>query len=306
MSKKIVTNKEKEIQTIIYTFRFINSKQIQQLLNHKDHRRINGWLKDLVEKGYIERDFKPIYGILTKPAVYNLTALGRKYIKHIYGYSTPKYLKRIARDSKASKSFKIRCQIIADWYLALFPLPKDTNGETKKVSKSQTKTGIDILDYLINVLTTGKEEGEKGAEKIPLNKLQFFTPSYFPYFLLLRKIKPDAYLRRKTTKGIVHGLLFVLDAYIPKLLLRFTIKRIFDTLSDENWEEDSILSLSLFFLCPNNQIIIYFKRLLPSFLEKYYGSKKLAFYFATRNQLYNWKNGKTENIKWITFFSTDY
>ena len=94
------------------------------------------------------------------------------------------------------------------------------------------------------MLTTGKEEGEKGAGKIPLNKLQFFTPSYFPYFLLLGKIKPDAYLRRKTTKGIAHGLLFVLDAYIPKLLLRFTIKRIFDTLSDENWEEDSILSLS--------------------------------------------------------------
>ncbi|HUD09942.1 MAG TPA: replication-relaxation family protein [Patescibacteria group bacterium] len=306
MSKKIVTNKEKEIQTLIYTFRFINSKQIQQFLNHKDHRRINGWLKDLVKKGYLERDFKPIYGILTKPAVYNLTALGRKYIKHIYGYSTPKYLKRIARDSKASKSFKIRCQIIADWYLALFPSPKDTNGETKKNRKSQTETGIDILDYLINVLTTGKEEGEKGAGKIPLNKLQFFTPSYFPYFLLLGKIKPDAYLRRKTTKGIAHGLLFVLDAYIPKLLLRFTIKRIFDTLSDENWEEDSILSLSFFFLCPNNKIIIYLKRLLPSFLEKYYGSKKLAFHFATRNQLYNWKNGKTENIKWVTFVSTDY
>lgn len=303
MSKKIVTNKEKEIQTLIYTFRFINSKQIQQFLNHKDHRRINGWLKDLVKKGYLERDFKPIYGILTKPAVYNLAALGRKYMHHAYGYFTPKYLKRIARDNNASKSFKIRCQLIADWYLALFPPQENIDGVNKKTDKAGTKTGIDILDFLITVLSTGKEENNG---KIPLNKLQFFTPCHFPSFILLEKIKPDAYLRRKMTKGITHGLLFALDAYIPRFLLRFTIKRIFDTLYDENWEEDSILSLNFYFLCPNNKIIIYLKRLLPSFLEKYYGSKKLAFYFATRNQLYNWKNGKTENIKWVTFVSTDY
>ena len=303
MSKKIITNKERTIQTLIYTFRFINSKQIQQFLNHKDHRRINGWLKDLVDKGYIERDFKPIYGILTKPAVYNLTALGRKYMHHAYGYFTPKYLKRIARDSKASKSFKIRCQIIADWYLMQFPPQKNTDGVNKKIDKAGTKTGIDILDFLITILTTGKEEN-KG--KVPLNKLQFFTSCHFPSFVLLEKIKPDAYLRKKTTKGIMHGLLFVLDAYIPRFILRYTLKRIFDTLSEEDWEDDSILSLQFYFLCPNNKIIIYLKRLIPSFLEKYYGGKELTFHFATRNQLYNRKNGKTEKIKWITFSSTDY
>lgn len=299
MSKKIVTNKEKVIQTLIYTFRFINSKQIQQFLNHKDHRRINGWLKDLVDKGYIERDYKPIYGILTKPAVYSLTALGRKYIRHAYGYFFPKYLKRMARDNKASKSFKIRCQIIADWYLTLFPAPKNTEGE----KKTQTKTGIDILDYLIIELTTDKGDEE---EKIPINKLQFFTPAFFPSFILLEKIKPDAYLRRRTTKGIVHGLLFVLDAYIPRFVLRYAIKRIFDTLDEEYWEDESILSLQFYFLCPNNKIIIYLRRLLPSFIERYYGGKKLTFFLATRNQLYNKKNGKTETIKWATFPSMDY
>jgi hypothetical protein len=47
-----ITKKQKILLTIVFTFRFINSKQIQQLLNHKDHRRINSWLKDLTEKGY--------------------------------------------------------------------------------------------------------------------------------------------------------------------------------------------------------------------------------------------------------------
>ncbi|MCL4386327.1 MAG: replication-relaxation family protein [Cyanobacteria bacterium] len=303
MSKKKVTNKEKEIQLLIYTFRFINSKQIQQFLNHKDHRRINGWLKDLVDKGYVERDYKPIYGILTKPAVFNLTALGRKYIKHSFKYFTPKYLKRIARDSKASKAFKIKCQIVADWYLALFHSANNINKDVQVINKTNSNTKIDILNNLTDLLSTGKDMEIK---KIPLNKLQFFTPSHYPSFLLLDKIKPDAYLRKKTKKGIVHGFLFVLDAYIPRLMLQYSVKRIFDTLYEEHWEEDSIKSLNFFFLCPNNKIIIYFKRLLPSFLEKYYDSKILTFNFATRNQLYNWKNGKAEKIKWFSLVSTNY
>ena len=299
MSKKIITNKQKLIQTLIYTFRFINSKQIQQFLNHKDHRRINKWLKDLVEKEYLERDFKPIYGTLTKPAVYNLSAKGRKYIRNAYTYHFPKYLKRIGRDNKASKAFRIHCQIIADWYLTLFPPQKDTD----KINKNATKTGIDIIDSLITELTT--DRGDK-AEKIPINTLQFFTPAYFPPFILLEKIKPDAYLRKRTTKGIMHGLLFVLDSYIPRFLLRYSLKRIFDALDEEDWEDDSIHSLEIYFLCPNHKIIIYLRRLLPSFLEKYYGGKLLQFHFATRNQLYNRKNGKTKSIKWLTFSSTDY
>ena len=305
MSKKIITDKQKIIQTLTYTFRFINSKQIQQFLQHKDHRRINKWLKDLTDKQYVEKDFKPIFGTLTKPAVYNLASKGRRYIRNTYHYHFPKYLKRIARDNKASKSFKIRCQIIADWYLTLFPPHKSTDKENKnkKGHHVKAKTGIDIIDYLITELTTDRGDKE---EKIPINTLQFFTPAYFPSFILLEKIKPDAYLRKKTTKGITHGLLFVLDAYIPRFLLRYSLRRIFNSLDEEYWEDDSIHSLEFYFLCPNNMIIIYLKRLLPSFLERYYGGKELVFHFATRNQLYSKKNGKTENIKWITFFSTDY
>ncbi len=214
MSKKIITNKQNTILTLLLTFRFLNSKQIQQFLNHKDHRRINGWLKDLTEKGYIERDFRPIYGILTKPAVYSLTAKGRKHLKDAYTYYLPKYLKKISRDNKASKGFRIKCQIIGDWYLMLFPPDKETS--------------VPILDSLIYVLTTGE-----GKKNIPLNTLQFFTSVNFPSFTLLDKIKPDAYVRKKTTKGITHGLFFVLDTYVPRVMLQYFIKKIFTSLDEE-------------------------------------------------------------------------
>ncbi len=318
--KRIVTEKQKLILTLLYCFRFLNSKQIQQFLNHKDHRRINSWLKDLEGKGYIARDFKPIYGTLTKPAVCYLTALGRKHIKDYknYNYYFPKYLKRIVRDNKASKSFRIRCQILADWYLTL-KSPKRKEEESKEDNKNNTgkedaknqrinkginnsKTGIEIVDYLDEILTNDVPK----KEKIPLNTIQFFTPAYYPNFVLLDGIKPDGYMKKKTTDGINHALLFVLDAYIPRFLLRYSLKKIFDILDENDLDsDDSIKYLHVYFLCPNNKIIIYLRRSLPTFLENYYG-KTLKFHLATRNQLYKKKQGKSEKIDWFTISSTDY
>ncbi len=286
MSKKIITNKQNTILTLLLTFRFLNSKQIQQFLSHKDHRRINSWLKDLTEKEYVERDFKAIYGILTKPAVYFLTAKGRKHLKDSYAYYLPKYLKKISRDKEASKGFRIKCQIIGDWYLMLFPPEKNKN--------------IPIVDSLIHVLTSGEHE-----ETIPLNTWQFFTPAIYPSFILLEKIKPDAYVRRKTTGGITHSLLFVLDAYIPRVMLQYFIKKIFATLDEEYWETDDIETLHTYVLCPNNMVIIYLRRLLKSFLERYYGGKELIFHFATRNQLYKRKRIGKGNTGWIRMSSGD-
>jgi hypothetical protein len=301
MAKKDITNKEHIIIVLLLIFRFINSKQIQEFLGHKDHRRINSWLKDLVEKGYIERDFTPIYGTLTKPAVYTLSVKGRKYTRQSYVYHFPAYLKRISRDAKASKSFRIRCQIIADWYLTLFPPSHPSERASVTVQKG-TSTGVSIADVFVHELTTDSGNTE---EKIPMNKLQFFTPAYFPSFILLEKIKPDSYLRKRTVKGVTHGLLFVLDAYIPRLLLRYKMKHIFEMLDEENWEDDTIQALHVYVLCPNHAIIIYLQRLLRSYFENYYGGKELLFFFMTRNALYDRKYGKTDRMKWVTVSSTD-
>src|SRR3989337_671088 len=103
MSKKIMTNKQNTILTLLLTFRFLNSKQIQQFLNHKDHRRINSWLKDLTDKEYIERDFRPVYGNLTKPAVFNLSPIGRKYMRETYWIVSRKYLGKLREDKDRSK-----------------------------------------------------------------------------------------------------------------------------------------------------------------------------------------------------------
>ena len=283
MSKKIITNKQQIILTLLLTFRFLNSKQIQQFLNHKDHRRINGWLKDLTEKGYLERDFKPIYGILTKPAVYFLSPKGRKYVRDSHWDVSRKYLGRLREDTKRSKSFRIKCQLIADIYLAHYP---------SKVNELIAE----IKECLINGLVPED------------NKVQFYTPAFYEVleeFVPLLKLKPDAYMYEKGKGGITHCMFYVLDAYVPRLMLQYFLKNIFSILDEEYWEEDNIQSLQIYVLCPNNMVIIYLRRLLKSFLERYYGGKELIFHFATRNQLAKRIKTKSGKTGWISVSSED-
>jgi len=282
MSKKIITKKQQTIITLILSFRFINSKQIQQFLQHKDHRRINTWLKDLEQKNYIVREFKPRFGALTKPTVCYLTVLGRKYIRNTFKNTDEKYLARLRDDKKRSKSFKVRCQVIADCFLIIF---SNKVSEFVKDLEVRLKEGI-TLHY---------------------NEFQFFNPAFYHDldFILLPQLKPDAYVYIRRRQGITHTCIYVLDAYIPRLMLQYTLKHIFTVLNEEDWEDDSISSLQIYFICPNNMVIIYLRRLLSSFLERYYGSNTLIFHFATRNQLYKRQKEHSEKIGWITVSTDD-
>ena len=282
MAKKIITKKQEIILSLILTFRFVNSKQIQQFLEHKDHRRINAWLKDLAQKGFIVREYKRIFGTLTKPAVCFLTTQGRAYIRDTLCFFDIDYLNRLRGDKDRSKSFKIRCQLIADFYLILF-------------AGKEEELLISLEEYI--------EEGVT----LKTTSSQFFTPAFYSElpFILLPHLKPDAYVYKETTKGISHNCIFVLDAYVSRLILQYTLKNIFQALDEEVWEKDDILSLELYLICPNNMVIVYLRRLLKSFMQRYYGSKPLLFHFATRNQLYKKQKEPSSRIGWITVSSIE-
>lgn len=277
-----ITNKQQTILTLLFTFRFINSKQIQQLLNHKDHRRINSWLKDLVEKEYLERDFQPIFGILTKPAVYFLSIKGRDFIRKTY-FVDDIYLARLREDKKRSKAFRIRCQIVVDCFLLLFP--------------NQVNEYMNVISRWL----------DKGIILVKSKQFQFVTPAFYEDldFKLTSLLKPDAYGYLKNTKGIIHIFFSILDAYIPKMMLRTKIQHIFTTLNEETWEDEAIRSLQFYVICPNNVIIIYLKRLLPTFLESYSGNVEISFHLATRNQVYKRKQNPTTKTGWISISSTE-
>lgn len=277
MSKQIVTKKQKAIQTLIYSFRFLNSKQIQEFLSHKDHRRVNAWLKDLTDKGYLKRDFTARFGTSTKPAVYYLAAKGRKYIRETYLNATDVYLERISDDKNRSKAFRSRCQMLADYYLIIFE-------------------GQDLVENLENYLTKGV--------KLRYNKWQFFTPAFFEEldFPLIPHLKLDGYFYKRLSSGIIHTGLYVLDAYVPRVMLNYTLKNIFKVVQEEYWEDETVLVLQFYFVCPNHMVIVYLCRLLTSFLENYYG-KEVVFHFATRNQLYAKRRDRTKPTGWVSVSS---
>ncbi len=124
-------------------------------------------------------------------------------------------------------------------------------------------------------------------------------------FVLLPKLKPDAYVYKRISKGIVHTCIYTLDAYFPRMMLRYMLTNIFTTLEEEYWEDESIASLQFYFVCPNHMIIVYLRRLLTSFFERYSG-QEIIFHFATRNQLYKRQQDKTKPTGWIDVSSNDY
>lgn len=78
-----ITNKQKQILFYIYQFRFINTHQLQIILNHKNPKKIQIWLKDLKDKKYIRRhDYKDSFLNRSTPAVYYLGTIGRQYLKN--------------------------------------------------------------------------------------------------------------------------------------------------------------------------------------------------------------------------------
>jgi len=113
-----ITPKQLEILTLIYRFRFLNRHHIQTLLNHKDTKRINIWLKDLTNKNILGRIYSVKLKENTKPAIYHLATKSRKILLDQEDLNN-KILNRVYRDKNASQKLINHCLFLADIYLLL-------------------------------------------------------------------------------------------------------------------------------------------------------------------------------------------
>lgn len=123
-----ITQKQIEIITLIYKFRFLNSTQIRLFLNHKDKMRINLWLKDLSDKKYLNRIYSNRIGENTKPAIYYCGENAIKYARVNLPYSE-KYLKNVYRDGDRSSDFMKSRMFLADICLNMISI--NNKGEGK-------------------------------------------------------------------------------------------------------------------------------------------------------------------------------
>ncbi len=163
MNKQIL-NKLKPNQEIIliniYKFRFLNSRQIQILLNQKYKENVRTWLNDLTINKYIHRFYNPKFA--GESAVFCLDNHGRKYfmdhdeIKEI----KLQQLSRVYKEKKLSITFRKKCLFLADIYLSLLSLTNKNNANLNFYTKTDLY-GIDSLispnpDAYFSIIETDK------------------------------------------------------------------------------------------------------------------------------------------------------
>jgi hypothetical protein len=123
-----ITDKQKEIIVFLYRFRFLNRIQIQKLLNNKDHRNINTWLKDLTQKNYITRIYDRKNN--TIPAKYYLSINGIKFLRTLPNIEKS-FLKKLHQENRRSESFINKSILAADIYLKLKEIEIFQNNDFK-------------------------------------------------------------------------------------------------------------------------------------------------------------------------------
>jgi len=129
-----ITTQQQQILLLLYRFRFLNRTQIQQYLNHKNHKRILIWLNDLISKKYIKTNDS----IKSKAKIYYLTKNSIPLLLE-EDTSNKQSLQKLYLENERSNFFVESCLLIADIYL-------DMQNKTNKTKKIEMYVKSDYPD----------------------------------------------------------------------------------------------------------------------------------------------------------------
>lgn len=226
MTSITITTKQEEILTLLYKYKFLNRIQIQTFLKHKDHRRINSWLKDLIQKQYINRIWSNSYYERTMPAIYYLAPNSLGYLERRY-YITSKYFPKVAEEATLSENFISDSLFLADISLSFL-----TNKAEKVTLTAMTQT-----------------------------ELAEFDSKYS--FLAEARIKPSLIFAEKAGKKSMtkYYIYEMIDKYSSMVSIRSKIKKYFEMYYSGEWKNNVDGKFPyLYFVCPSLYLIIYAKR----------------------------------------------
>jgi len=276
-----ITYKQLSIIYHLYRFRYLNRKHIQTLMKHKDYKRINVWLKDLVEKGYIERIYTTSMPENTKPAVYYIGKYARRVLQGAeigtyVGFEEvgaeycieKEHIRKLYKDGEKKESFRHDCLAIADCYLVIDKSIDRTNKQVRSITHNE----IDNDPFLEEL----KPDLEISLFSIPEdNETEEYDPeddeSYYLYYVSNRK------LRKYIAYRIAHVCNYVLTNE--------------DFVDFANYGKHTIL-----FIAANIPLRNFVMGIVKRKLNKIYDNRRITFKFATFDEfkkygLYNtpWK-----------------
>jgi Replication-relaxation len=229
MTLSTITNKQQIIIRLLYRYRFLDRKQIQSLLQHKDKRRIITWLKDLREKQYAQWIYDGSdFAAKTKPAIYYIGLAGIRYLKKTSDYQTLELRKRY-KESGRTQSYISRCLLLADCCISL--------DEKTKTSANLRYSYLTEADY---------------------------SNSDSPYNSLLGELKPHLYFAKDDSKTNTTYVMELFDALLPRHQVRKRLGEYLEYLRDR--EADASNSIALFAFSSTADLL-YAKRRLRLLLE---------------------------------------
>ncbi len=237
----------KTILIYIYRFHFLNTIQIQKILNHKSKSNVILWLNYLSKNKYLKRYY--VKKLVEEPAVYSLGTMGRKYfLKHteINDINIP-LLDRVWKEGTYSLAYRKRWMLICDIYLSLVNL-------VKSVDKGKGK-----LSFFTTVDLTGVQ------------------------YMILKE--PDAYFTIEDKRGNTQRyFLDIVKDHAPEKRWKARVRRFFDYYNSEYWQKHMKQEFpEIIFVCPNG----YYKNKLNEFIKKKLSETRseLSFYLTTKGEL---------------------
>lgn len=235
-----ITKKQQDILKLLYTYRYLDRKQIQLAMNHTDKRRVISWLKDMREKDYVQWIYSTDFVEKTKPAIYYLGINGIRYLKALDQYPIEELRKRY-RDASRSRTFIDRSMLVAECCLSL----RTTN--MSDVSKAS-------FEYIPETV--------------------YIDPDHEYHFLAEHDVlRPNLCIVKRNKRGAVTAnyLLEIFDSSLPRYRMRYRLKKYVTYLEDGEWEgDDDDLAPIILLVCPSVTDLIYAKRSTKKLIEDTY------------------------------------
>lgn len=134
-----ISKQQTRILYFLYKFRYLHTKQIQLLLQHKDPQRTQDWLKKLRDLGFIRLYKEPkTFKQHATPYVYQLGLKARHILKNDPECDMS-VLHKVYNKKDLSDTFTERCLSIADLYL-FFQTQKEKNEELNFFTEGELVT----------------------------------------------------------------------------------------------------------------------------------------------------------------------
>jgi hypothetical protein len=241
MKLPTITPKQQALIRLIYRYRFLERRQLQTLLGHKDKRRISAWLKELRERKIINWFYETDGAEKSKPAIYFMYLGGIQLLRRLGNFPEKELRKRYKEASKQS-DFINRCLLIADCCLHL----EDRNNGEDEVAYAYA---LDA-DY-----------ADPDKDFYFLIESEFIRPS----LAFTKEAETDNEFRRQTY------FLEVIDPTTPRYMVKKKLRDYVDYLDSEEWdqqESDEAMPIILI-ACPTIAELIYAKRHARKLLDDY-------------------------------------